>query len=215
MVESFLTSQKLNKIPLPTLNVSKINSAFTSYLSNFDLSNTQVEKIIAIGKIRQVKNNSVLVSHNSICDKAYFLLEGVFVCSYINEEKDLSKAVGFYIENVHRFFTCTDAFLFAQQTNYELRAIKKAIVIELSRDDIEDIVKDDIGLFRFYFQVVAKGLFEANELKSKMITESSENLFKYLTSEYPQLIKSVSSKYIAEFMGITPEWLSKIRKNQK
>jgi hypothetical protein len=192
-----------------------INRTFRGYLSNFDLSKAQIEKIVTIGKIIRVKNNSVLVRNNSICDKAYFLLEGVFVCSYINEEKDLSKAVGFYIENVHRFFTCTDAFLFAQQTNYELRAIKKAIVIELSRDDIEDIVKDDIGLFRFYFQVVAKGLFEANELKSKMITESSENLYKYLTLKYPGLLKHISSKYIAEFMGITPEWLSKIRKNQK
>ena len=88
-------------------------------------------------------------------------------------------------------------------------------MIELSRDDIEDIVKDDIGLFRFYFNVVCRGFLEENELKSKIITESSENLFRYLTSEYSLLIKSVSSKYIAEFMGITPEWLSKIRKNQK
>jgi hypothetical protein len=88
-------------------------------------------------------------------------------------------------------------------------------VIEFSLDDIDNIVNDDIGLFRFYFNVVCRGFLEENELKSKIITESSENLFKYLTTEYPLLIKSVSSKYIAEFMGITPEWLSKIRKNQK
>lgn len=200
---------------MPTLNELKINSTFTSYLSNFDLSNAQIEKIIAIGKIRQVKNNSVLVRHNSICDKAYFLFEGVFISRFIDEEKEISKTVFFYLENFHYFLTCTDGFFSGKPTNCELRAIKDAIVIELSRDGIEDIVKDDIGLFRFYFNVVCRGFLEENELKSKIITESSENLFRYLTSEYSLLIKSVSSKYIAEFMGITPEWLSKIRKNQK
>jgi len=197
---------------LPALNESKISSTFISYLSNFDLSNAQIEKIIAIGNIRQVKNNTLLVRHNSICDKAYFLFEGVFISRFIDEEKEISKAVFFYLENFHSFFTCTDGFFSGKPTNCELRAIKDAIVIEFSLDDINNIVKDDIGLFRFYFNVVCRGLLEENELKSKIITESSENLFKYLTTEYPLLIKSVSSKYIAEFMGITPEWLSKIRK---
>ena len=45
MVESFLNLFKLDKIPLLTLNVSKISSTFTRYLSNFDLSNAQIEKI--------------------------------------------------------------------------------------------------------------------------------------------------------------------------
>lgn len=202
----------MNFLSQEDLNIIK---SFKLYLSDFGLSNAQIEKILIIVKIIQVKNKSVLVRNNSFCDKAYFLFEGAFVCSYINEEKDISKAVNFYIENVHNFFTCADAFLSENRTNYELRAIKESIVIELSRDDIEDIVKDDISLFRFYFKMVAKGLIEENELKSKIITESSENLFRYLTSEYPKLLKYVSSKYIAEFMGITPEWLSKIRKNQK
>ena len=78
---------------MPTLNELKINSTFSNYLSNFDLSNAQIEKIIAIGKIRQVKNNSVLVRHNSICDKAYFLFEGVFISRFIDEEKEISKTV--------------------------------------------------------------------------------------------------------------------------
>jgi hypothetical protein len=51
-----------------------------------------------------------------------------------------------------------------------------------------------------------------NNLKNKVISESSENLYKYLIASCPQVIKVVSSKYIAEFMGITPEWLSKLKK---
>jgi hypothetical protein len=157
----------------------------------------------------------VLVSSRTICDKVYFLIDGVFVCRFISEENEIKKAVNFYIENVHSFFTCADGYFSDRPTNCELRAIKDSTVIELSRDDINLIIKEDHGVFMFYHHEVCKGLLEENELKNKIITETSENLYKYMVSEYPGLLKFVSTKYIAEFMGITPEWLSKIKRNCK
>ena len=183
-------------------------------LSDFNLNKSQINRIISIGKILHVRNNVVLIQQNSICDKVYYLLKGAFVCRYINEEKEIQKTVNFFMENSHTFFTCADGFLTSNPTNCELRAIRASQVIEFNRKDIDMVINEDVEIFKYYHLKVCAGLIEENELKIKIITESSESLYKYLIAEYPSLLANVSTKYIAEFMGITPEWLSKIKRNR-
>jgi hypothetical protein len=161
-------------------------------VANILNNNSDVQKIIILNTSNN-KYNIRVYKNNKLINYCY---ESLLITTKYLHEKD----------NIESGTITTNYYNTGFKNNY----IKMQQVFY-----IEDIVKDDIGLFRFYFQVVAKGLFEANELKSKMITESSENLYKYLTLKYPGLLKHISSKYIAEFMGITPEWLSKIRKNQK
>jgi hypothetical protein len=183
-------------------------------LTDFNLNKSQIDRIIGMGKVRTVKNNVILIEHNNICDKVYYLLKGAFVCRYINEEKEIQKTVNFFMEGSHTFFTCADGFLTSNPTNCELRAIRSSQVIEFDRKDIDILINEDIDIFKYYHFKVKAGLIEENELKIKIITESSENLYNYLVAEYPNLLANLSTKYIAEFMGITPEWLSKIKRNQ-
>jgi hypothetical protein len=41
---------------------------------------------------------------------------------------------------------------------------------------------------------------------------SNEEIYNYLIDECNSVIKNVPSKYIAEFIGISAEWLSKTKK---
>jgi len=64
----------------------------------------------------------------------------------------------------------------------------------------------------FYIQRLINALLIEDEFKTQIISKSSEKLYQYLISEYPQIILNFPSKHIAEFMGITQEWLSKLKK---
>ncbi|MEM9869384.1 MAG: hypothetical protein AAF765_16930, partial [Bacteroidota bacterium] len=50
-----------------------------------------------------------------------------------------------------------------------------------------------------------------SEFHTKQVTLGSKDLFQYLLEECNEVVRRVPAKYIAEFMGVSAEWLSKIR----
>ncbi|MCG8332703.1 MAG: hypothetical protein MI974_33770, partial [Chitinophagales bacterium] len=56
-----------------------------------------------------------------------------------------------------------------------------------------------------------KTLLDKNELRALLISLSSEEMLQYLHEHYPQILQQIPSKYVANFLGITPQWLSKLK----
>jgi hypothetical protein len=59
--------------------------------------------------------------------------------------------------------------------------------------------------------MLTQALQEENDFKLKIISYSTERLYSYLIEHCPEVIQKVPSKFIAEFMGISSEWLSKLK----
>jgi hypothetical protein len=78
--------------------------------------------------------------------------------------------------------------------------------------DMDRLANQDAEIFKFLHSIISTVLIEENEMKMKIISETSESLYNFLINKCKPVIRMVPSKYIAEFMGITPEWLSKLRK---
>ena len=184
---------------------------FLQSLQTSNISPDKIGDIISKGKLLHIKSQSLLIKSNTICDKAYFVLKGGFVCRFIDEELEIEKTINLYLEDFHPFMSCVDSFFLETKTQCELRAIAHSEVIEFNKKDIDTIISQDIDLFKFYHSLVTQALQEENDFKLKIISYSSERLYSYLISHCPKIIQQVPSKYIAEFMGISSEWLSKLK----
>ena len=57
-----------------------------------------------------------------------------------------------------------------------------------------------------------KSLLEKSEIRAQIITLDSLEMLQYLHKNYPQILQQVPSKIRSNFLGITPQWLSKIKK---
>jgi hypothetical protein len=184
---------------------------FLQSLQNYNLSPDKIENVISKGKLLHIKSQSLLIKHNTICDKAYFVLKGGFVCRYIDEELEIEKTINFFLEDFHPFMSCVDGYFTETKTQCELRAIAHSEVIEFNKEDIDSIIKEDIDVFTYFHTLITQALQEENDFKLKIISYSSERLYSYLIAHCPQIIQQVPSKFIAEFMGISSEWLSKLK----
>lgn len=176
-----------------------------------NVSSDSVRKLLEIIKFQEVKNQQLLVIPGEICDKIFFVLEGGFVCRYVDEANEVEKTINFYLDSLHPFMSCVDSFFSGLPTRCELRAISGAKVLVLCKKDLQIVMSDDIALFKFYHSMVTKALQEENDLKLKLIAYTSEQLYQYLIGQLPVVIQRVPSRFIAEFMGISPEWLSKLK----
>lgn len=180
-------------------------------LSQANVSPERIEQVLRHTTLLSVKSQTLLVRPGDVCSNVYFVLSGGFVCRYINEDLDIEKTINFYMPDLHPFMSCIDSFFSGTKTRCELRAISNATVLVIAKNDIEALAATDNNLFKFYHAMVTTALQEENDFKLKIIAYSSEQLYQYLITTFPSIIQRVPSRFIAEFMGISPEWLSKLK----
>jgi hypothetical protein len=184
---------------------------FIQLLQTSGLSPDKVGKLISTVKIIDVKNQSILIKPDTISDKMYFVLKGGFVCRFIDIELEIERTINFYLEDFHPFMGCVDGYFSGTKTMCEMRAIAPSEVLEFNKKDIDDLICQDIELLTFYNSLITKALQEENDFKLKIISYSSERLYSYLIEHCPKVIELVPSRFVAEFMGISSEWLSKLK----
>ena len=199
----------------PQASSSHLVDALFDFLRGFQISEAAMEKIRAGIHIQKVKANSVLVKPGKVCDRIYFVKEGGFVCRYVNEAFEKEKTINFYLPDLHPFMACVDSYFTQTPTQCELRAVEDSVVLSMTKSAIDLLMQEDPTLKNVYDTLVIHALTEENELKLKIIAYNSEQLYDYILENLPSVIQKVPSKYIAEFMGISAEWLSKLKRVKK
>jgi len=159
-----------------------------------------------------VKSKDTLIMPGEVCRHVYLVLQGGFVCRYIHEKTGAANTINFYLEDLHPIMTTLDSFFTQTPTNCELKAIMPSVVDVLPLNAITTLMERDEHFFKFYNDVLKTAMVEENDLKTKLISYSSKEKYAYLLEEMPSVIQHVPSKYIAEFCGISPGWLSKLKK---
>ncbi|MGE8553088.1 MAG: Crp/Fnr family transcriptional regulator [Chryseobacterium jejuense] len=110
-------------------------------------------------------------------------------------------------------FTCAyDSFLTQTPSEYEMQALTETVVWQISYNDLQKIysqtnVGNHLGRFASEKLFLSKSKRELSLLK----LTAKERYLKLFT-EQPELLQRVPLKYIASYIGITPQALSRIRR---
>ncbi len=162
-----------------------------------------------------LKANQLLIQRGKINTHLYYVLDGGFVCRYVSEDAEVERTINFYLNELHPIMACIDSYFAQTSTQCELRAIGNATVLAIPKKDIDLLIAQDTQLRFIFDTLLIQALTEENDLKLKIIACKPDALYQYLFHTFPVIIQKVPSKYIAELMGISAEWLSKIKAKQK
>jgi len=168
-------------------------------------------EILKFSTTQEIKRNEQLVAVGDICSQIYFVLEGGFISKYFDADSETSRTVNFYLDSFQPFMTSVDGYFKNKPTNYQLLAIKTSTVIAFDRRDTDEFLKRSPHFSKYYYNFAIDNLIKESHYRSLLLTYSSDKFYKYLITEHPEIIQNVPSKYIAEFMGISQEWLSKLK----
>jgi CRP/FNR family transcriptional regulator len=184
-------------------------------LQDFNFTEAQINQAKSGIQLRSVKSNVTLIDPYTTCTKLFFILEGGFVCRKLNPNNGDFKTINFFLDDLHPFMTCVDSYFTGQETVCELRSVKECTFIEVSKDHIDELVASDRRFLEFYTFLVTRSFIETVEMKQKLISLKPIELYQDMITHFPQIIKSVPAVYIAEFIGISAEWLSKLKNKLK
>lgn len=91
-------------------------------------------------------------------------------------------------------------------------ALEDTVVFQISRDDLIVLYTEGEIFNRFFRVLVENNLVRLQERLLQNISSTAEERYETFLERYPHLTNRLSQVQIAAFLGVTPEFLSRLRK---
>lgn len=180
----------------------------THIKKHVDLSEADVQFLISNLSVRDVKKKEHLLKEGQMCTENYFIIEGCFRL-YIITPKGVEQVIQFGIENW--WITDYVSFKTGRPTGFYIQATESARVVVLN-NKVQEELFNKIPQLERYFRVVAETAYSAQLTRIHYIFNlSGEEQYRLMNSRYPKFVQRVPQYMLASFLGITPEFLSKLR----
>jgi CRP/FNR family transcriptional regulator, anaerobic regulatory protein len=162
------------------------------------------------GTVLQIYKNEYVLQAGQVCDYGYFIHHGSFMHLHVNE-KGKESITGFAIDEAYGFFSSPESYFTRQPSAFGIRALEDSVVIRYSRVDLDEMSAAFPEFCTFYHKIIAHGFITLYKFSSLRLSLTSKEFLIYLYNEQPIYLKRIPDKYIALFMGVSKEWLCKLK----
>nr|WP_294776466.1 Crp/Fnr family transcriptional regulator [uncultured Flavobacterium sp.] len=168
------------------------------------------EELLFLSKIeiKHYKAKTIVLHAGEVCKHSYFVNSGLLRSFTINDnivEHVLSFACeGWWIGDMYSLLSQKPGNLFIEVS-------EDAEVVLLSKENQEELYHLIPKLERFFRIIVENSLVAYQERLMDNLSLSAEERFDKFCKKYPTLIQKVPQKQIASFIGVTPEFFSKMK----
>lgn len=163
------------------------------------------------GKIRHLKKNEYLLKAGQVCQHGYFVNSGSLVQTFLNQNgKEVVQ--GFYIDDVYAFLSSVTSYFSEKSSNFQIKAIENCEVIEFSKPQLDYLISNFPEFALLFHKITARSFQYLYMFSAMRLSLNAEDFLLFLYNEHPIYMKRIPDKYIAQFMGVSKEWLSKLKK---
>lgn len=159
-------------------------------------------------EMRHYNAKTILLHSGEICKHSYFVNSGLLRSFNINDnivEHVLNFACeGWWIGDMYSLLSQKPGNLF-------IEVLEDAEVVLLSKANQEQLYHDIPKLERFFRILTENSLVANQERLMDNLSLSAEERFDKFCKRYPTLIQRVPQKQIASYIGVTPEFFSKMK----
>lgn len=176
-----------------------------------DLDELEIQMLLKYIKPIQLKKKEFLLEEGQICKGNYFVEKGCLRMFFIND-KNAEQITQFALET----WWLADYFSLADNTPsaYYIQAIEKSEVLSIDARVQDDLFRELPQLER-YFRIIMHRALAASQLRIKYLYElSKEELYLLFSTSFPEFVQRVPQYMIASYLGLTPEYVSELRKKK-
>lgn len=167
--------------------------------------------MLSISTIETIPKNTTLIAAHKKCLYGYIVIEGAFVMQYVHPKTGEERTVSFHLRDYQSNMAPAEAFFMGKLSEYQVKSVEDSKVLKMSADALEKIRATEPLLAEHYIQLLITYMIHQDKIKTKLVVLKPEEFYEDLVKNEPQIIKHFSSKYIAEYIGISREWLSKLK----
>ncbi len=162
-----------------------------------------------VGSMTEIhlKNREVLVAAGKIDTNVYVQKDGLIRAWYFDGENE--KTYGF--SNPGTMLISYHSFFMGQPSFFQFESCGETTMLRMSRKELDELV-DSSGEFAKWLLAARAGQLYANEFKLSVITGSAKERYTALVKNRPEVIARVPVRIIASYLGVTPNYLSYLKR---
>lgn len=173
------------------------------------LTDEEKEKMTSLFRGRKVKKGQFLVHEGSIAKSTNFVTRGSIINYFLDldgKQHIVQFAIeGWWISDLNSFITQSPA-------TFNVQALEDSEVLELPFENLE-IMYASIPKMERYFRIITQRAFISfHQRIVQNLSLSAEDRYLAFQKKYPKIESRIPQKLIASYLGISAEFLSKIKK---
>jgi len=174
-----------------------------------ELTPEEIRYFISLLKHKKIRKRQYLVQEGDVGRYQYFVNQGC-LRTYHTDDKGMEHNVQFSIED----WWTGDMYSFLTQTpgKYNIVAIEDSDLFCIDSEGLELLYTKVPKFERFFRHLLQNAFIALQERILSGMSESAEERYLNFRKKYSEMDKRIPQNQIASFLGITPESLSRIRK---
>jgi CRP-like cAMP-binding protein len=186
-----------------------INNKIVEYINkSVNLTDEESETFGSSFREVKIKKRQFIVQPNFIVKNRNFVLDGAFR-AYVVDDKGQDSTIAFAIEDW--WITDYNSYILQKPATMFVVALEDSVILEISYEK-EQALKQQNHKFETFFRIRAErtAAFMQQRIISNL-TLSAEERYENFISKYPQIAQRVPQYALASYLGMTTEFLSRIR----
>ena len=203
-------NQSQNNIDTPQIQAPSVEHlTLKNYLQRqIDLTDEEAIQFAIKFTVKKIKKRQLLVQPDYIAKYRSFVVKGA-LRSYIIDEEGNEHTITFAIEDW--WITDFNSYIFQQPATMFVQALEDCTLLQLGYDQEQELKKSLHKYESFFRQMSERSTaFFQRRLIANLILSAEQRYDNYLKM-YPQIAKRVPQYALASFLGMSTEFLSKIR----
>ena len=207
---SLWRSQKWNQTNNnPNLTIQPLLECFKNYLP---LNGEEIKLLAERVTQRQIKRRQMILQEGFVCKHYTFVEKGCFKM-YGVDEKGNEHNISFAAEN--DWIADLGSFYSEKSSKLFIEAIEPSVILQIEKQDLYFLYRSISKLDRIFKVIVENKFVELQNHVLQNISSTAQERYLNFLEQYPQLALRLPNTQIASYIGITPEFLSKIRSELK
>lgn len=172
------------------------------------LNLTERELVLASFYPRLFRKRQYLLQEGNTCTHFYFVLRGCLKM-YKIDEKGHSHILQFAAED--SWIADIGSFHGRRPSALNIDALEDTVVLQISREDLVAIYQKAPKFDRIFRVLIENSYVRLQERLLQNISSTADDRYQSFLEIYPHLVNRLPLVQVASFLGITPEFLSRLR----
>jgi CRP-like cAMP-binding protein len=176
---------------------------------HIQLDKTEEDFFVSLLQTKKLKRKTFLLKQGDICRTENFIIKGC-LRTYTIDDNGFEHIVMFGIEDwwVGDLFS----FITEKPTTYFIDALEDSEIIQISKANLERLF-ERVPKFERFFRLILQNAFIAQQKRiNQNLSYTAEQRYLDFIKNYPQMEQRLSQKQVSAYLGITPVFLSMLRK---
>jgi CRP-like cAMP-binding protein len=152
-----------------------------------------------------------LLKEGQVCRSLHFVEKGCLRMYFMNSRM-AEQITQFALENwwISDYFS----FMDKKPSGYFIQAVEKSEVLSIDVQSLDAMLKEVPQMER-YLRIVMQRAVAASQLRIKYMYElTKEEFYTHFCTSFPEFVQRVPQYMIASYLGLSPEYVSELRKKK-